>query len=145
MPSIDPDLFKIYGFWGSVLALKLVGMIPLIARYRFSKKIFVNPDDCDWIKGGKVLYNDPDIERVRRSHLNDLENIPIWYIVTLLWLTTEPSVWLASTLMKTFVLARIAHTLFYAVVLKQPHRLVSFFVGLFITIYQAISTLSYYA
>lgn len=96
------------------------------------------------MKGSKVISNDPDIERVRRAHLNDLENIPIWYAVTLFWLTTGPSTWLAALLIKTFVIARFVHTLAYAIAPQQPLRALSFFTGISITIYQAISTLTYY-
>ncbi|XP_076676115.1 microsomal glutathione S-transferase 1 [Andrena cerasifolii] len=144
MLAIDPELFKVFGFWGSILALKLLAMAPLTARYRFAKKIFINPDDLTFAKKGTVTNNDPDIERVRRAHLNDLENIPIWYIVTALWLTTGPSAWLAGILIKGFVFARITHTLVYAIYPMQPHRALGFFVGCSITAYQAISTLLYY-
>ncbi|XP_043253522.1 microsomal glutathione S-transferase 1-like [Colletes gigas] len=144
MVTINPESFKVFAFWGSILALKLVGIVALTVRQRFSKKIFSNPEDAANLKGSKVSYSDPDVERVRRAHLNDLENIPIWYIVTLLWLTTQPSTWLAGILIKTFVIARFVHTLVYAVVPKQPYRALAFFVGLGITIYQAISTLTYY-
>lgn len=104
----------------------------------------MNPDDVAFTKNGTVANNDPDIERVRRAHLNDLENIPIWYIVTALWLTTGPSTWLAGILIKAFVFARITHTVAYAVCPMQPHRALSFFVGYSVTGYQAISTLLHY-
>ncbi|CAL7937029.1 unnamed protein product [Xylocopa violacea] len=143
-PLIEPELVKSFGFWGSVLALKLIAMAPLTARYRIKNKVFANPEDAATLKGSKVVFNDPDVERVRRAHLNDLENIPLWYIVTFMWLTTGPSVWLASTLMKTFVIARIVHTASYAIFPKQPHRALAFAVGVGTTIYQAISTLLYY-
>ncbi|XP_076620635.1 microsomal glutathione S-transferase 1 [Colletes latitarsis] len=144
MVTINPELFKVFAFWGSILALKLAVMPVLTARYRFQKKIFSNLEDTTILKGSKVSHSDPDVERVRRAHLNDLENIPLWYIVTLLWLTTQPSAWLAGILIKTYVIARFVHTLVYAVVPKQPFRALAFFVGLNITMYQAISTLSYY-
>lgn len=141
---VDPELFKMFAFWGSVLAVKLICMAGLTARMRFKNKVFANPEDAKTIKGSKVTYNDPDVERVRRAHLNDLENIPIWYIVTFLWLTTGPSAKIASILIRTFVLARIAHTVSYAIFPKQPHRALAYFMGLGITIYQTICTLVYY-
>lgn len=144
MLAVDVELFKVFGFWGSILALKVLAMAPLTARYRFAKKIFINPDDVVFAKKGTISNNDPDIERVRRAHLNDLENIPIWYIVTALWLTTGPSAWLAGILIKAFVFARITHTLVYAVCPMQPQRALCFFVGISITWYQAISTMLHY-
>ena len=144
MLAIDAELFKVFGFWGSILALKVLAMAALTARYRFAKKIFINPDDVKFAKKGTIANNDPDIERVRRAHLNDLENIPIWYIVTALWLTTGPSAWLAGILIKVFVFARITHTLAYAVYPMQPHRALGFFVGYGVVVYQAISTMLHY-
>ncbi|XP_003701454.1 microsomal glutathione S-transferase 1 [Megachile rotundata] len=143
MPLIDPELFKIYCFWGSILALKLIVMVPLTARYRFTNMVFSSPEDAAFKKGSKVVYNDPDVERVRRAHLNDLENIPLWYIITFIWLTTGPSTWLATILIRSFVIARIIHTVSY-LAKKQPHRAIAFFVGLFATLYQTISILLYY-
>lgn len=91
-----------------------------------------------------MLYNDADIERARRAHTNDMENIPIWYIVTYLWLTTGPSVWLAGVLIRTFVVARIVHTIVYVVLSKQPHRALAYFVGLGVTLFEIFTTLVYY-
>ncbi|XP_003696883.1 microsomal glutathione S-transferase 1 [Apis florea] len=141
---IEPEIFKIFAFWGIILALKLVAMVPLTAYYRFKNKIFLNPEDAITLKGAKVANNDPEIERVRRAHLNDLENILIWYIVTFVWLTTNPSIWLASLLIRTFVIARILHTLVYAIFAKQPHRVIAFFVGYATTLYQAVNILLFY-
>nr|XP_033323665.1 microsomal glutathione S-transferase 1-like [Megalopta genalis]XP_033323666.1 microsomal glutathione S-transferase 1-like [Megalopta genalis] len=144
MFGIEPELFRTFGFWSSVVCLKMVAVVLMTVRHRFQKKIFVNPDDTALMKGSKVLHNDPDIERVRRCHLNDLENIPLWFIVTSLWLTTGPPSWLATILIRTFVISRIVHTLSYAVWLRQPYRAISFLTGFFTTIFQAISTLIYY-
>lgn len=95
-------------------------------------------------KTSKIAAVDEDVERVRRAHRNDLENILPWFFMTLIWLTTGPSYWTAMILIRGFVLSRIVHTFVYAIWAKQPHRAIAFFVGYGITIYQAISTLIYY-
>ncbi|XP_043595574.1 microsomal glutathione S-transferase 1-like [Bombus pyrosoma] len=141
---VDPELFKIFAFWGSILALKLLAMVPLTAHYRFKNLAFANIEDTKLLRGSKVNTNDAEVERVRRAHLNDLENILIWYIVTFAWLTTGPSTWLASMLIRAFVIARFVHTVVYAIFSKQPHRAIAFFVGFAITTYQAFYTLLYY-
>ncbi|KAK1130998.1 hypothetical protein K0M31_017301 [Melipona bicolor] len=143
-PLVDPELFKTFAFWGSILAIKLLVMAPMTARYRFKNKVFSNIEDTKRLKGAKVNTNDADVERVRRAHLNDLENIPIWYIVTFAWLTTGPSAWLATNLIKSFVIARFGHTISYVILSKQPHRAIAFFVGFLITVYQAITTVLHY-
>jgi len=37
--NVNPELYKVFGFWGAVLALKVLAMAPLIARYRLEKKV----------------------------------------------------------------------------------------------------------
>ncbi|XP_033215110.1 microsomal glutathione S-transferase 1-like [Belonocnema kinseyi] len=144
MPVINPALVNVFGFWGSVVILKLLAMIPLTARQRFRKRVFANEGDTRFTPKSKVVYDDPDVERVRRCHLNDLENILPWFIITYIYLGTNPSVWLASNLMKGFVLSRIAHTLSYAVYPTQPARAIAFFIGYLIMGYQAIVSLLHY-
>lgn len=105
----------------------------------------MNEEDAAFTAGSKVTYNDPDVERVRRAHLNDLENILPWFVITYLWLGTGPSPWLAKMLIRTFVLARIFHTISYVIMKQQPTRAIAFFVGVAITFYQTLSTLLHYS
>lgn len=105
----------------------------------------MNEEDVRFLGRGKVVLNDPDVERVRKAHRNDLENILPWFMITYLWLGTGPSPWLANTLIRTFVLARIIYTISYVIIPQQPTRGFVFFLGFGITIYQALSTLSYYS
>ncbi|KAK0090640.1 hypothetical protein PV325_009383 [Microctonus aethiopoides] len=144
MAVIRDDLMSEFAFFSSILVLKMLAMAFLTGRQRFSKKVFANPEDVR-DKSAKIKLDDEDVERVRRAHRNDLENILPWFIMTFVWLTTGPSSLLATILIRTFTFARIVHTLVYAVVPLQPHRAIAFFVGFGITGYQAISTLIYYS
>lgn len=110
--------------------------------YHFHQ-IFISPEDCI-LKSSKTVNHDPDIERVRRSHLNDLENILPWFIITYVYLGTNPSFYVASMLIRGFVLSRIAHTFAYVILQAQPWRAIAFFVGYGITGYQVISSMLYY-
>lgn len=105
----------------------------------------MNEEDVKLSSKGKVVFNDPDVERVRRAHQNDLENVLPWFIITYLWLGTGPSPLLAKILIQTFVLARIAHTISYVIIPQQPTRAIVFFIGFAITGYQTFSTLLYYS
>ena len=40
MPIVDPELVKVFGFWSALLGLKMLAMVPLTGRMRFSKKVF---------------------------------------------------------------------------------------------------------
>lgn len=109
-------------------------------------QVFANHEDVVMMdKKAKVTYDDPDVERVRRAHLNDLENVVPWFIVTYLWLNTGPAPWFANMLIRTFVLSRIFHTVSYAIIPQQPTRALTFFVAYGITGYEAITTLLHYS
>ncbi|XP_034233309.1 microsomal glutathione S-transferase 1 isoform X2 [Thrips palmi] len=143
--NTDNPVFRAYVFYSCVLVLKLLGVVFLIGRQRYAKKIFSNPEDLV-DKKSKVVFGDADVERPRRAHLNDLENIPAFWITGLLYCLTNPSAYLAINLFRAFTFARIAHTFVYAVVpLPQPSRALSFAVGYAITIYMAVSTLLHFA
>jgi len=108
-------------------------------------QVFANEEDFTLASSkAKVVFDDPDVERVRRAHLNDIESIVPWFIITYLWLSTGPSPWLAKILIRTFVLSRIGHTISYIILSQQPMRAIAFFMGFFITGYQALNTLLYY-
>lgn len=140
--SLDNPVFKAYLFYCSVLIIKMLLMAPLTARLRFAKKIFISPEDTKILKGAKSGVNDPDIERVRRAHLNDLENIPVFFVASYLYIMTNPAPVLAITLMRLFTIARIIHTIVYAVVvLPQPTRAIVFTGGHVITAYMAVNAL----
>ncbi|XP_014476790.1 PREDICTED: microsomal glutathione S-transferase 1-like [Dinoponera quadriceps] len=146
MTNINPETLKVFGFWGSILVLKVLAMSPLTARQRFAKQIFANPEDVSLAKNSKakIVYDDPDVERVRRAHLNDLENIVPWFIITYIWLSTGPSVALAKILIRTFALSRVAHTLAYVIIQQQPTRVISFFIAYLIIGYEALVSLLHY-
>ncbi|CAH1406736.1 unnamed protein product [Nezara viridula] len=140
--SFSNPVFRSYLVCNSVLVLKVMGMAPLIARHRFAKKIFISPEDTKMVQGAKVVESDPDIERCRRAHLNDIENIPLFFTAALGYLLTNPEPTLAINLMRLYTAARIAHTFVYAVVVvPQPSRVIAFGIGFGITGFMAVSTI----
>jgi glutathione S-transferase len=60
------------------------------------------------------------VDRSRRMHRNDLENIPAFLACGLIFVAVGPSQLLANILLYGFVIARLAHTLAYAS--KQSHE-----------------------
>ncbi|KDR06731.1 Prostaglandin E synthase [Zootermopsis nevadensis] len=63
--SRNNPVFTGYVFYATILILKLLAMSVLTARQRMRKKVFANPEDSGRLKG-KVKFDDPDVERVRR-------------------------------------------------------------------------------
>lgn len=70
-------------------------------------KAFENPED---VQGGEPK-KDEDVERVRRAHMNDLENIPAFLLAGFAYVMTEPQPDLALWLIRVAVIARILHTI----------------------------------
>ena len=65
------------------------------------------------VPGSKMALNDPDVERVRRAHLNDIENIIPFVLIAAIYLTTGPSLGTAKLLFRIFTAARYIHTFVY--------------------------------
>ncbi|XP_060873375.1 microsomal glutathione S-transferase 1-like [Metopolophium dirhodum] len=140
--EVDEVLFRTYVFYTAILVLKVLAMAPLTAKQRFAKMVFANPEDAKMNSKSKVKYDDADIERVRRAHLNDLENIPLFIIVCFGYLLTSPNAFIATNLIRLFVASRIIHTIVYAVVvLPQPARGLSWFAGFATTVYMAVQVI----
>ena len=80
---------------------------------------FANPEDVGIgsNKQAKVTLSDPDVERVRRNHLNDIENILPFVIIGCLYVSTNPTAIVALWHFRVFFFSRIFHTIAYQVLL----------------------------
>ncbi|XP_022126488.2 microsomal glutathione S-transferase 1-like [Pieris rapae] len=143
--SITEPAVRTFLFYSGVLGLKVLSMAFLTARQRMKKKVFANPEDAAAKKSAVVKFDDEDVERVRRAHLNDLENIPLFWVLGGLYLTTGPSAATAITLFRVYAAGRILHTIVYAVTpLPQPARGIAFGVPMMITLYMGVTVASHY-
>lgn len=70
----------------------------------------ISPEDCSLGKDYEVKSHE-NIERVRRAHLNDLENILPFLIIGFLYIFTNPHRVVASWLFRIVGVCRIAHTI----------------------------------
>ncbi|XP_055613789.1 microsomal glutathione S-transferase 1-like [Uranotaenia lowii] len=143
--NINEEVYRSYIFWSTILVVKMLVMSVLTGLQRFRKKAFVNPEDIATMPKLKLKFDDPDVERVRRAHLNDLENILPFFLICFLYLLTGPNVTLAKNLIRAAAFGRILHSLVYAViVIPQPARLLSFLLTLIITLYMLLQCVVYY-
>ncbi|KAK9702050.1 MAPEG family [Popillia japonica] len=130
--NLENPILRGFLFYNALLVVKCMAMSVLTARQRFKSKAFANPEDAA-LQNVKVRTDD-NVERVRRAHLNDLENIPIYFVASFGYMLTNPSVTLALNLFRAFTAARFVHTFVYAVcVIPQPARGFSWAIGYFIT------------
>ncbi|XP_037938156.1 microsomal glutathione S-transferase 1-like [Teleopsis dalmanni] len=146
--TLDNPVFCCYLFWTSILILKMLMMSILTAMQRIGTKTFANPEDLKMRTTDEVKFNDPNVERVRRAHRNDMENILPLLIMTLIYIATGPNATLARILFRIAAVSRIVHTLVYAFrPVPQPTRAITFFTTFFITAYMAfyvsIRTITY--
>ncbi|XP_075982750.1 microsomal glutathione S-transferase 1-like [Anticarsia gemmatalis] len=139
----DPTV-QSYIFYSGILALKLLFVGVLTGIQRHKKNVFANEEDAKGRKG-VVKFNDEDVERPRRSHLNDLENIPAFWILGALYLTTGPSAALATWLFRIYTVGRVMFTYVYAInPLPPPTRSMSFGIPYFITLYMGFRVIQHY-
>jgi glutathione S-transferase len=145
--STQNPVFVTYMIAASIMILKLMGQ-GWMTVYRMLRVDggWATPED---IRGGLINRNPrPEqlgpndyVDRSRRMHHNDLENIPAFLACGLLFVAAAPSLLLANILMYTFVGARLLHTLAYAT--KQTHevRATLYTIGSVVVIVMAVYVL----
>merc|ERR1711992_495011 len=138
--NADPELFKAYAFYAGIVTAKMLVMSFLTARQRFRTGVFISSEDAKQ-PGTKTGVHE-DVERVRRAHLNDMENILPFFCLAILYIFTEPALSTATLLFRIFAACRIVHTIAYILPLPQPTRTLSFFGGVAVNYYMAFNILA---
>ncbi|KAM8720991.1 hypothetical protein ACLKA7_006948 [Drosophila subpalustris] len=111
----------------------------LTARQRMKTKTFANPEDLRMGRTPEVRFNDANVERVRRAHRNDLENVLPFLLMSLAYVACGPHPLTAKLLIRIGACARVIHTIVYACVpLPQPARILSFFLTFGIVGFEAV-------
>jgi glutathione S-transferase len=145
--DVDFEIFGILAFYSAILLGKMLLMSALTSRARIQKKVFANPEDKVFARGVEVSikHTDQDVERIRRAHLNDMENILPFIPLAVLFAFSNPGTDCARCLFQIFTVARICHTIFYLVprARKPWLRFASCAVGWFINVYMAYHVIAY--
>lgn len=137
---MDNDVLKAFASYATIVLSKMMFMSIATAFNRMTRKVFANPEDCASFgkdNAKKYLRVDDRVERVRRAHLNDLENIVPFLGIGLLYSLSGPDLSTAIMHFRIFVGARIYHTISYLLPLPQPNRALAFFVGYGVTVSMA--------
>ena len=145
--STDNPVFVTYAIAAALMVLKIMGQGWMtVYRMMKSNSGLASPEDVQ--RGMLNKSPHPDqlavneyVDRSRRMHRNDLENIPAFLAVGLIFVTVNPALWLAQTVFYGFVLARMAHFVAYAT--KQIHEVRATFytIGSGLVIYMALHVL----
>jgi uncharacterized MAPEG superfamily protein len=144
--TLDNPVFATYVIAATLMIVKMMAQ-GWITVYRMMKVGggFLNPEDA---ARGAVNPNprpgqlDPDdyVERSRRMHRNDTENIPAFLVAGLLFALTLPPLWLAQALLYGFVASRLAHFWAYLTAKSHEVRATFFTIGSLIIIGIAVYT-----
>lgn len=147
MFTTENPVFVTYMIAGAIMILKIMGQGWMtVYRMLKSNSGLASPED---LQVGLINKNpSPDqleindyVDRSRRMHRNDLENIPAFLACGLLFVAAGPSYLLANVLMYGFVGARLLHAIAYAT--KQTHEVRATFytIGSVVVIVMAVYVL----
>lgn len=134
---MENEAFMAFASYTTIVLSKMMLMSTITGFYRMTRQAFASPEDCASFGRGentkKCLRVDDRVERVRRAHLNDLENIVPFLGIGLLYSLSGPDLSTAILHFRFFVGARIYHTIAYLLPLPQPNRALAFLIGYGVT------------
>lgn len=145
--SLQNPVFATYVIAATLMILKAVGMSWLtVVRMMQVKGGFRSPEDLRKTPlnpdpNPKQLERDERVERIRRIHLNDLENLPFFLVAGLLYTLTGPTLPLARALLYGYVVSRLLHFAAYATARTHDMRATLWTVGSLILIFMTCRTL----
>jgi glutathione S-transferase len=145
--SLQNPLFATYVIAASLIILKAVSMSWLtVVRMMQVKGGFRSPEDIRKTPlnpepNPNQLEPNERVDRIRRIHLNDLENLPFFLVAGFLYVLTEPSLLLARVLLYGYVVSRLLHFAAYAGARTHDTRATLWTVGSLILIFMTGRTL----
>jgi glutathione S-transferase len=145
--SLQDPLFATYVIAATLMILKAVGMSWLtVVRMMSVKGGFRSPEDLkktplNPAPDPKQIEPDERVERIRRIHLNDLENLPFFLAAGFLYVLTQPSLLLAQVLLYGYVVSRLLHFAAYLTARTHDMRAALWTVGSLILVFMTGRTL----
>ena len=145
--SLENPVFVTYVIASAIMVLKVMGQ-GWMTVYRMLKSDsgLASPEDLRQTLLNKSprpeqLEINDYVDRSRRMHRNDLENIPGFWMAGFLFVMVSPPLWLAQVSMYGFVAARIVHAIGYATQQNHEFRATFYTIGSLIVIFMALYVL----
>lgn len=141
--TLDNPVFVTFVIAAALMVLKLMGQGWMtVYRMMKTRSGWASPEDLrqgllNPVPDDSQLALNDYVDRSRRMHRNDLENIPAFWVAGLLFVLTDPALWLAQGLLYGFVLARLLHFMAYATQQSHEMRATFYTMGSLIVIYMA--------
>jgi uncharacterized MAPEG superfamily protein len=123
--------FRTYALCSAILALKMLVSAFYTGSRRQKHQGYINAEDARVFgSDGTVASRDeaPAVAHALRIQRNDLENIPAFFAIGLIYVLIGATPRGAGAYFWTFTIARVAHTIFYTYNV-QPWRAISYGVG----------------
>ncbi|ANK81803.1 MAPEG family protein [Minwuia thermotolerans] len=145
--SLQNPVFATYAVAAALMILKAVAMSWLtVARMMQVKGGFRAPEDIRKTPlnpdpDPKQIEPDERVERIRRIHQNDLENLPFFLAAGFLYVLSGPPLLLAQLLLYGYVVSRLLHFAAYLTAQTHDMRATLWTVGSLILIYMTVSAL----
>jgi glutathione S-transferase len=123
--SLEDPLFRTYAIAAAIMIVKMASQSWItVMRMMKVKSGFRSPEDAkrsplNPAPTGDQLVPNEYVERSRRIHLNDCENIPPFLVVGLLFVIAGPPLWVAQVVLYGYVVTRLLH--FGAYLTAQLH------------------------
>jgi len=129
--TFDNPAFRYYAIAAALMIVKMMSqewitvfrMITVKSGYRYpedAQRSLANPHPSP-----EQLLPNEYVERSRRMHGNDVENIPLFLVSGLLYVCTAPNNVTALCVFAIYVLSRFTH--FYVVLTAWPHEVRALF------------------
>jgi prostaglandin-E synthase 1 len=127
---LNNPAFRTYALCAAILAFKMILSAVYTSISRGRSGGYVNPEDATAFgKGASAAEVErPAVAHALRIQRNDLENIPAFFAIGLIYVLLGASPFGAAVYCWTFTIARVLHTLAYMAHL-QPWRAIAYLVG----------------
>ncbi|MGE8392416.1 MAPEG family protein [Pseudomonas sp. BIGb0427] len=122
-------LLSIYALCVVVLFVKMLAISCYQGFYRISRLTFKNPEDAGLVGRPPSAEELPQVARATQAWANDLENIPLFFVLGALCLVFNPPLMLTAGLMLLFTVARLLHTVCF-LARWQPWRTIAYAVAI---------------
>jgi uncharacterized MAPEG superfamily protein len=134
--------YQFYALTTVILFFKMASISLVQALGRLSTKTFVTPEDAEFFAHAPAAQEEaPIVKRAMNAWRNDLENIPMFLFLGLIYVTLGCWRGGAFIYFTIFVVARILHTITFLLGL-QPWRTIFFTFGMAVCIALSIQILT---
>lgn len=145
--TLQSPLVATWAIAASLMILKSVGMSWLtVGRMMQANGGFRSPEDLRKTRlnpdpSPRQLEPDERVERVRRIHLNDLENVPFFLVAGFLYVLSEPPLLQAQWVLYGYVASRLLHFGAYLTARTHDTRATWWTIGSLLLIYMTCRAL----